>query len=98
MRRILKRLLYGRRYSKPSDRWFQDYRWKAWEQAQIPKGGVIRQEQSTHVVIGECIVKLNTESREFTQQLANVKVSLTYEQAYKDMLILHPEMTNWPSG
>lgn len=31
---LLKRMLYGRCYSKPSDHFFQDYLWKAWQRKQ----------------------------------------------------------------
>jgi hypothetical protein len=35
--KLLKRLLYGRRYSKPSDLLFQDYHWQAWAKAHESK-------------------------------------------------------------
>lgn len=44
MKRLLKRIIYGRAWSRPSDHFFQDYRWKAWEQAhslEIPEGGCV---------------------------------------------------------
>jgi hypothetical protein len=31
--KLLKRIVYGRHYSRPSDHFFQDYRWEAWEHA-----------------------------------------------------------------
>lgn len=31
---LLKRIVYGRRYSKPRDHYFQDYHWEAWERKQ----------------------------------------------------------------
>jgi hypothetical protein len=32
--KLLKRIVYGRHYSKPSDLFFQDYRWEVWKRAQ----------------------------------------------------------------
>lgn len=69
VKKFLKRLIYGRRYSKPADRLFQDYYWRAWSKKNKPVGGLVPsmppfiQEMGTEVVISKDALSLHYTSR-----------------------------------